>query len=77
MFASNFALKTASNVAGNFEFELINIDDSESFGRFLETCDSDDFLEENIDVENDVCAIMYSSGTTGNFVLFEFLKIFN
>lgn len=64
MFASNFAAKTVTNVAANFEFEVVYIDNPDSFGKFLVDFDGD-FMEKNVDLESDVCSILYSSGTTG------------
>lgn len=64
---SNFSYKTVSSVAENFNFKLINIDEPTSFGILLENCEVGQFMEQNIDPDSDVCAILYSSGTTGGF----------
>lgn len=64
---SNFSYQTVLSVAENFNFKLINIDEPTSFGIFLDDCEVTNFMEQDIDPDSDVCAILYSSGTTGGF----------
>lgn len=72
VFTSNYAAKPVVAVAPKFKTSVIFIDDLESensFQKFLENPTDDDFMAKDINIYEDVCLILYSSGTTGKMFL--------
>jgi 4-coumarate--CoA ligase len=68
VFTCSYSAKRVLEVAPKFKTDVILLDDPEagnSFKKFLENPTDEDFMAKDIDINEDVCLILYSSGTTG------------
>jgi 4-coumarate--CoA ligase len=68
VFTCSYSAKQVLEVAPKFKTDVILLDDPEagnSFKKFLENPTDEDFMAKDIDINEDVCLILYSSGTTG------------
>ncbi len=68
VFTCSYSAKQVLEVAPKFKTDVILLDDPEagnSFKKFLENPTDGDFMAKDIDINEDVCLILYSSGTTG------------